>query len=40
LREALVGWLRSRGGRLSENQFVSADHRRWSYPGSRPVVCQ
>jgi 5'-nucleotidase len=40
LREALVGWLRSRGGRLSENQFVSAEHRRWSYPGSRPVVCQ
>jgi 2',3'-cyclic-nucleotide 2'-phosphodiesterase (5'-nucleotidase family) len=40
LRESVVAWLRSRGGRLSENQFVSADHRRWSYPGSRPVVCQ
>jgi 5'-nucleotidase len=40
LREALVGWLRSRGGRLSENQFVSAEHRRWSYPGPRPVACQ
>jgi len=39
LREALVGWLRSRGGRLSENQFVSTEHRRWSYPGSRPVAC-
>ena len=40
LRESLVAWLRKRGGRLSENQFVSAEHRRWSYPGSRPVVCQ
>ena len=40
LRESVVAWLRSRGGRLSENQFVSADHRRWSYPGSRPVLCQ
>jgi 5'-nucleotidase len=40
LRESLVAWLRSRGGRLNENQFVSAEHRRWSYPGSRPVVCQ
>ncbi len=40
LRESLVAWLRSRGGRLNENQFVSPEHRRWSYPGSRPVVCQ
>jgi len=40
LRESLVAWLRRRGGRLNENQFVSAEHRRWSYPGSRPVVCQ
>jgi len=40
LRESLVAWLRSRGGRLNEKQFVSAEHRRWSYPGSRPVVCQ
>jgi len=40
LRESLVAWLRSRGGRLHENQFVSPEHRRWSYPGSRPVVCQ
>jgi 5'-nucleotidase len=40
LRESIVAWLRSRGGRLNENQFVSPAHRRWSYPGSRPVVCQ
>jgi len=40
LRESLVAWLRSRGGQLNENQFVSPEHRRWSYPGSRPVVCQ
>jgi 2',3'-cyclic-nucleotide 2'-phosphodiesterase (5'-nucleotidase family) len=40
LREALVAWLRSRGGRMNENQFVSPEHRRWTYPGSRPVVCQ
>jgi 5'-nucleotidase len=40
LRESLVAWLRSRGGRLNEDQFLAADHRRWSYPGSRPVVCQ
>jgi len=40
LREALVAWLRNRGGRMHENQFVSPEHRRWSYPGSRPVVCR
>jgi 2',3'-cyclic-nucleotide 2'-phosphodiesterase (5'-nucleotidase family) len=40
LRESLVTWLRSRGGRFDANQFVSHEHRRWSYPGSRPVVCQ
>jgi len=40
LRESLVTWLRSRGGRFDANQFVSPEHRRWSYPGSRPVVCQ
>ena len=40
LRESIVAWLRNRGGRLNENQFVSPEHRRWSYPGSRPVVCQ
>ena len=40
LRESLVAWLRSRGGRLNENQFVSSEHRRWNYPGSRPVVCR
>ena len=40
LRESLVTWLRHHGGRLNENQFVSSEHRRWSYPGSRPVVCQ
>ena len=40
LRESLVTWLRHRGGRLNENQFASSEHRRWSYPGSRPVVCQ
>ena len=40
LRESLVTWLRSRGGRFDANQFLSPEHRRWSYPGSRPVVCQ
>ena len=40
LREALVAWLRSHGGQLNQNQFVSSDRRRWSYPGSRPVVCR
>ena len=40
LRESVVAWLRSRGGRLSENQFVSPEHRRWSYPAPRPVTCQ
>jgi len=40
LREALVAWLRSRGGELNEHQFMLPEHRRWSYPGSRPVVCQ
>jgi len=40
LREALVAWLRSRGGQLNEHQFMVPEHRRWSYPGSRPVVCE
>ena len=40
LRESLVAWLRSRGGRFNASRFVSPEHRRWSYPGSRPVVCQ
>jgi hypothetical protein len=40
LRESVVAWLRSRDGRLNENQFVSPDNRRWHYPGPRPVVCQ
>jgi 5'-nucleotidase len=40
LRESLVAWLRNRGGRLNENRFVSPEHRRWTFPGSRPVVCQ
>ena len=40
LRESLVTWLRGRGGHMNENQFVSPEQRRWSYPGSRPVVCQ
>ena len=40
LRESVVKWLRDRGGRLNEHQFISPENRRWSYPGSRPVVCQ
>jgi 5'-nucleotidase len=40
LREALVAWLRNRGGQLNEHQFMLPEHRRWNYPGSRPVVCQ
>src|SRR6266550_321597 len=40
LRESVVAWLRSRGGRLNENQFVSPDNRRWHYPMPRPVMCR
>jgi 5'-nucleotidase len=40
VRESLVVWLRNRGGRLNEHQFLLPEHRRWSYPGPRPVVCQ
>jgi 5'-nucleotidase len=40
LRESVVAWLRSRSGRLHENQFVSAENRRWHFPAPRPVVCQ
>jgi 2',3'-cyclic-nucleotide 2'-phosphodiesterase (5'-nucleotidase family) len=40
LRESVVAWLRSRGGRLNENQFVSAENRRWHFPAPRPVMCQ
>ena len=40
LREAVVTWLRGRGGSLNENQFVSPQQRRWKYAAPRPVVCQ
>ena len=40
LRESVVTWLRTRGGRLNENQFVSAENRRWHFPAPRPVMCQ
>jgi 5'-nucleotidase len=40
LRESVVAWLRSRGGRLNEHEFASADNRRWRFPGPRPVMCQ
>jgi hypothetical protein len=40
LRESVVAWLRSRGGRLNENHFVSAENRRWHFPAPRPVMCQ
>lgn len=40
LRESVVAWLRSRGGRLNENEFVSAENRRWHFPARRPVMCQ
>jgi 2',3'-cyclic-nucleotide 2'-phosphodiesterase (5'-nucleotidase family) len=39
LHDAVADWLRRRGGRLNENQFVSPENRRWSYPGQRPVSC-
>jgi len=39
LREAVADWLRHRGGRLNESQFVSPENRRWRYPGVRPVSC-
>jgi 2',3'-cyclic-nucleotide 2'-phosphodiesterase (5'-nucleotidase family) len=40
LRESVVTWLRSRGGSLDENQFVSPQNRRWTFPVPRPVICQ
>jgi 5'-nucleotidase len=40
LRESVVAWLRSRGGRLNEHQFLAPENRRWNYPGSRPIMCQ
>jgi 2',3'-cyclic-nucleotide 2'-phosphodiesterase (5'-nucleotidase family) len=40
LRESVVAWLRSRGGRLNENQFMSAENRRWHLPAPRPVMCR
>jgi len=39
LREAVANWLRHRGGRLNESQFLSPGNRRWRYPGERPVSC-
>lgn len=39
LRDAMAGQLRSRGGRLRDDQLVNADLRRLVYPGSRPVRC-
>jgi 2',3'-cyclic-nucleotide 2'-phosphodiesterase (5'-nucleotidase family) len=40
LRESVVSWFKSRGGRLSGEQFTSAENRRWHFPMPRPVMCQ
>jgi 5'-nucleotidase len=40
LREAVIAWLRQRGGRLDESQFLAPGNRRWTYPAPRPVTCQ
>src|SRR6266850_1848483 len=40
LREAVIAWLRQRGGRLDESQFLAPGNRRWSYPAPRPVTCR
>ena len=40
LREAVVAWLRSRGGRINESQFLGPGNHRWSFPAPRPVRCQ
>ena len=40
LRESVVAWFKSRGGRLNEQQFTSAESRRWHFPMPRPVMCQ
>lgn len=39
-RDAVADWLRQRGGRLRDEQFVDRDNRRWTYPGEQPVRCQ
>jgi 5'-nucleotidase len=39
LREAVINWLRAKGGRLDANDFASPAHRRWHFPAPRPVMC-
>jgi 2',3'-cyclic-nucleotide 2'-phosphodiesterase (5'-nucleotidase family) len=40
LREAVVAWLRARGGSVDERRYISPQTRRWRYPAPRPVVCR
>jgi len=39
VRDAAANWLRARGGRLSERDFVIPERPRWVLPGPWPVRC-
>jgi 5'-nucleotidase len=38
-RELIAAWLKKRGGRLRQEQFMDVRNPRWRYPGELPVVC-
>ena len=39
IRDIVANWLERRGGRIRPEQFLSANQRRFVYPGERPVRC-
>ena len=39
-REVVANWLRRRGGRLDQDQFVDPARPRWAYAGTPPADCR
>jgi hypothetical protein len=40
VRDVLVTWLRSNGGRMHASQFLDADNPRWNFDESFPGACE
>jgi 5'-nucleotidase len=40
VRDVIVDWMRNRGGRLSEEQFIDESRPRWNLPQPAPLICE
>jgi 5'-nucleotidase len=40
VRDVIVDWMKNRGGRLSEDQFIDESRPRWNLPRPAPVNCE